>query len=183
MIPLLSKHPFSHKRVLVRVDFNVSLKKNNSIADDTRIRQALPTLKLLLRQQNKIILVSHLGEPKTRDPRFSLSRVAKDLAKYLPSYSIKLVNDFRQNPSVFLEQQQNEILLLENIRFYPEEVKNDPDFAKELSALAEIFVNDAFGVSHRQNASVVGIPQFLPSYAGLLMEKEINIFQHRAPAG
>ncbi len=175
MPPFLSHHSFSHKKVLLRVDFNVSLNADTSIADDTRIRQSLPTIKFLLKNQNKIILVSHLGEPKKRDPFYSLSRVARDLGKYLPTYHVHLVNDFMNDQKMLDLQKQNEIFLLENIRFYPEEQENILSFAKQLSSLAEIYVNDAFGVSHRTNASVVSIPQFLPSYAGLLMEKEITI--------
>lgn len=175
MLPFLSQHEFSHKKVLLRVDFNVSLNANATISDDTRIQQAIPTIKLLLKNQNKIILVSHLGEPKKRDPLYSLKRVGKDLGKYLPSYHIHLVDDFTKDYKVFTEQKQDEILLLENIRFYPGEKANDPLFAKQLSSLADIYVNDAFGVCHRKDASIVSIPQFLPHYAGLLLEKEITM--------
>lgn len=174
MIKFISTHHLSHKTILLRVDFNVSLKQNHSIADDTRIQLALPTIKLLLKQQNKLIIVSHLGEPKQRDMVFSLKRVAKDLAHYLPSYSIHLVSDFIKDDSVIRGQKQHEIVLLENIRFFPGEIQNDPIFARQLANLAEIYVNDAFGVSHRKHASVYGITQYLPSYAGLLMEKEIT---------
>ena len=175
MLPFLSKHEITHKKVLLRVDFNVSLNADESIADDTRIQQALPTIKLLLKNQNKIIIVSHLGEPKKRDSLYSLKRVAKDLGKYLPSYHIHLVDDFMKDTKIFVEQKQHEILLLENIRFYPGEKANDPIFAKELASLADVYVNDAFGVSHRKDASIVSIPQFLPHYAGLLIEKEITM--------
>ena len=175
MLPFLSHHSITHKKVLLRVDFNVSLNANATIADDTRIQQALPTIKLLLKNQNKIILVSHLGEPKKRDMMFSLKRVAKDLAKYLPSYHIHLVDDFLTDHKVLKEQKQNEILLLENIRFYPGEKANDPVFAKQLASLADVYINDAFGVSHRKDASIVSVPQLLPHYAGLLLENEITM--------
>ncbi len=175
MIPFLSKHSFSHKTVLLRVDFNVSFNNEHKISDDTRIQQALPTIKRLLKEQNKLILISHLGEPTKRDKKFSLQGVVKDLAKYLPAYHIKLVDDFEKEREAFTKQPQHEILMLENIRFYPGEQANDLDFAKQLAALGEIYVNDAFGVSHRNNASVTQLPKLLPAYAGLLMEKELTM--------
>lgn len=175
MIHFLSSHHFSHKKVLLRVDFNVSLNKDATIADDTRVQQTLPTIKLLLKEQNKLIIVSHLGQPNKRDSRYSLKRVAKDLGRYLPSYHIRLIPDFLTEKSSFLKQKQSEILLLENIRFYPQEKANDKHFSQQLARLADVYVNDGFGVSHRSDASVVGIPNYLPSYAGLLMEKEITI--------
>ena len=175
MISFLSQHSFSHKKVLLRVDFNVSFNSQHKISDDTRIQQALPTINRLLKQENKLILISHLGEPKNRNAKYSLRKVAKDLAKYLSSYRIKLINDFQKENAIIARQQPNEILMLENIRFYPGEQANDEEFAKKLAALGEIYVNDAFGVSHRNNASVTQLPRLLPAYAGLLMEKEINM--------
>ncbi len=174
-INFLSQHEVSHKKVLLRVDFNVSFNKRHKISDDTRIQQALPTIRKLLKQQNKLILISHLGEPKQRDKQFSLQSVVKDLSKYLPSYHIRLVDDFQKDREIFIKQQTQEILMLENIRFYPGEQANDEEFARELSLLGEIYVNDAFGVSHRNNASVTQLPKLLPAYGGLLMEKEINM--------
>lgn len=175
MLKFLSHNYIHHKKVLLRVDFNVSLNNQHKISDDTRIQQALPTIKLLLKEQNKIILVSHLGEPQKSDPQFSLQRVAQDLATYLPNYKVHLVKDFQQDNTVLLNQKPGEILLLENIRFYPGEKANAESFAKKLAGLADIYVNDAFAVSHRQDASIVGVPHFLPSYAGLLMEKEMDV--------
>lgn len=178
MIKYINKIPLKKKKVLLRVDFNVSLKQNGlKIADDQRIVQALPTIKYLLKEKNKLILVSHLGRPKKRDPQYSLAIVAKRLQKYLPKYQVILIKDF-QNPAdkhVMSEQTSNQIILLENIRFYKQERRECAEFAKELSDLAEIFVNDAFGVSHRASCSIIGPTKFLPSYAGLLMQKEISM--------
>lgn len=165
----------TNKTILLRVDFNVSLNPDHAIADDERIKQSLPTIEYLLKGQNKLILVAHLGEPEKRDPNYSLTPVAKRLQEYLPKNTIVLVDDFTTNPDVFAKQNTDEILLLENIRFYPGEQKNDPAFAKQLSGLGEIYVNDAFSVSHRKAASIVGLPELLPSYGGLLLKKEITV--------
>lgn len=166
------------KKVLLRVDFNVSLNPNYmTIADDARIRQAIPTIKYLLNNGNKLILTSHLGRPKgKRDPKFSLKIVCDQLKSYLPEKKITLVDDFTNGDhSLFENQKNDEILVLENTRFYPGEKENNPEFAKKMASLADVFVNDAFGVSHRADASVVGVTKFLPSYAGLLMKKEIEM--------
>src|SRR5438270_8691100 len=127
-----------NKTILLRVDFNVSLKPNHSIADDVRIKQSLPTIELLLKHQNKLILIAHLGEPEKRNPNDSLKPVAKRLSEYLPHNKIVLVDDFTANPEELTKQTTDEIILLENIRFYPGEQANDPDFAKQLSALGEL---------------------------------------------
>lgn len=168
----------SNKRVILRVDFNVSLNPNFTIADDVRIRQAIPTIELLLKQKNKIILITHLGRPEGREEKYSLQKVAKDLETYIPGYQVKLISDFLTEPhETFMAQEEQTIILLENIRFYTEEQANDPEFAKKLAALGDIYVNDAFSVSHRADASIVGIPALLPSYAGLLLKKEITMLQ------
>ncbi len=161
-----------NKRVLLRVDFNVTLTDGLTISDDARIKQSLPTIQYLLKNNNKLILVSHLDRPEKRDLKYSLKIVAERLQSYLPGYTITLVDDFLNS---FPEQRPNEILLLENIRFYPGEKANDPAFTKKLGALADVYVNDAFGVSHRTDASVVGVPKLLPSYGGLLLKKEITM--------
>jgi phosphoglycerate kinase len=141
------------KRVLVRVDFNVPL-ENGEVADDTRIRAALPTLKLLLeRSAGEVHLASHLGRPKEADPAYSMEPVRRCLRE--------LIDDDR-------------ILLLENTRFHQGETKNDPGFARELADGCEVFVNDAFGAAHRAHASTVGVAQILPAYAGLLLERELE---------
>lgn len=165
-----------NKKILLRVDFNVALHPNHTIADDERIRRSLPTIKMLLEDGNKLVLISHLGRPKSRDQQFSLKPVAKHLQKYFAHHTIKLIENFiTEDASTFENQTEKEILLLENIRFYPEEKANNEEFAMQLSKLAEVYVNDAFAVSHRDAASIVGITKRLPSYAGLLLQKEIEM--------
>lgn len=164
-----------NKTIIVRVDFNVSLNPDHTIANDERIRQVLPTLNYLLQRGNKLILLSHLGNPKQRDPALSLSRVRQDLQSLLPDYLIKLVADFRESQKIFKEQDAKTILLLENIRFYPEEQANSLKFAQELAALADYYVNDAFSASHRPDTSIIGIPKYLPSFGGLLLRKEVEM--------
>jgi len=165
----------TNKTILLRVDFNVSLNPHHIIADDARIKQSLPTIEYLLKHNNKLILIAHLGEPEGRNTSDSLSPVLKRLQEYLPDNKIILVNDFTKQTDQFANQTPTEIILLENIRFYPGEVENDPAFAKQLSLLGEIYVNDAFSVSHRKAASIVGLPKLLPSYGGLLLKKEITV--------
>ena len=135
-IHFIDEHDISHKRVLLRVDFNVSLHENLTIADDARIQQGLPTIKYLLEKGNKLILVSHLDRPEKRDPKLSLKPVVARLQEYLDGFTVKLVDDFLTEPKeTFTNQEENEVLMLENIRFYPEEKKNDPEFAKKLAEL------------------------------------------------
>ena len=162
-----------NKTVLLRVDFNVSLNPNHSIADDERIRASLPTIEYLLKENNKLILIAHLGEPEKRNAADSLIRVKNRLHEYLPKNKITLVEDFLKNPDT-ATQNNGEIIMLENIRFYEGETKNDPAFAKQLASLGEVYVNEAFSVSHRKHASVVGLARLLPSYGGLLLKKEIT---------
>ncbi|ABB15471.1 phosphoglycerate kinase [Carboxydothermus hydrogenoformans] len=164
------------KKVFVRVDFNVPLNENREITDDTRIRAALPTLQYLREQGAKLIVASHLGRPKGQfNEKYSLKPVAKRLAELL-GIEVKMAPDV-VGPEVEKmagELRPGEVLLLENVRFYPEEEKNDPEFARKLARLAEIFVSDAFGAAHRAHASTAGIASYLPAVAGFLMEKEIN---------
>lgn len=176
-IKYIDEVDIQNKIVLVRVDFDVSINPNSfTIADDVRIRQNIPTLEYLLKNNNRIICVAKLGRPKGRDQKFSLKIVTERLREYLPINPVKLIDDFLTEPKeTFQNQQPNEIFVLENIRFYPEEKKNDPKFAKKLANLANIFVNDGFAVSHRNEASVVGVNQYLPSYGGLLLKKEIQM--------
>ncbi|PJE62434.1 phosphoglycerate kinase [Candidatus Roizmanbacteria bacterium CG10_big_fil_rev_8_21_14_0_10_39_6] len=165
----------SNKRVLLRVDFNVSLNPDYTIADDARIKQSIPTILYLLERNNTVIIVSHLDRPKKRDSRLSLVRVARDLHTYLPGKKVVLIDDFTKDTSLLEKKSGQEVYLLENIRFYPEEEKNDSEFVKKLAVLADVYVNDAFGVSHRANASIVAITKELPSYGGLLMKREIEM--------
>lgn len=164
------------KRVILRVDYNVALSDDRlSIANDERIKHSLPSIKLLLKNKNKLILVSHLDRPKVRDPKYSLAIVVKQLQEYLPDVHIRFVKDFlTEKKETFSNQKDNEILLLENIRFYPEEKTNDQKFAQKLALLADVYVNDAFAVSHRAQASLVLVPLLLPSYGGLELKEEIK---------
>lgn len=165
----------AHKRVFVRVDFNVPL-KDGVITDDTRIRATLPTLKYLLAKGSRIILASHLGRPKgERKMEFTLAPCAKRLSELL-NHPVAFADDCIGDSvkAQVASMQDGDILLLENLRFHKAEEKNDPEFSKALAELAEVGVNDAFGVSHRAHASVEGITKFLPMVAGYLLEKEIK---------
>lgn len=174
-ITYIDEVEIKNKRVFLRVDLNVSLNPNYSIADDERIRQSIPTIKHLLEKKNKLIIVSHLDRPKKRDPNLSLKVVVERLREYLPKVKIDLVDDFlTEKKETFEKQKEGEIIVLENIRFYLEEKNTSMTFAKKLAELADIYVNDAFAVSHRTETSVVGVPMFLPSYGGLLLKREIE---------
>lgn len=184
-IKFIDEISIKDKTVLLRVDLNVTL-NGAGIANDIRIRQVVPTIKFLRSKKNKLILVSHLSSPRKRDTRYSLKVVLNRLQELLPEYSYKLVDDFKsaKGRKIIRNQKKSEVLLLENIRFHEGEKKNDPFFAKELSKIADVYVNDAFAVSHRKEASVVNVPMFIPSFGGLLLKKEIKgistIFKKRA---
>lgn len=169
------------KRVLVRVDFNVPQDENGAVTDDRRIRAALPTIEYLIGHGGRVILVSHLGRPKgetlgeRRKGKDTLAPVAKRLSELL-GRGIPLAPDCI-GPVVreMVERLGNgDVLLLENVRFHPEEEKNDPEFARKLASLADIFVNDAFGTAHRAHASTEGVAHLIPGVAGFLMKKEID---------
>lgn len=167
---------FKGKRVFVRVDYNVPMDKAGNITDDTRISATLPTLTYLLEQGACLILGAHFGRPKNGPtPEFSLAPVAAHLSSLL-GREVKFAADCVGPVAEAAAQalQPGEVLMLENLRFHPEEEKNDPVFAKGLASLADVAVNDAFGVSHRAHASVEGITKFLPAVAGFLMEKELD---------
>jgi len=165
------------KRVLVRVDFNVPLDPvTGTITDDSRIRAALPTIKYLLERNAKVILMSHLGRPKGKVVEsMRLARVARRLAEILGK-KINTVPDCigPEAEKAVASLKPGDILVLENLRFHPEEEKGDEGFAKALAHLGDVYVNDAFGTSHRAHASMYGITRYLPSVAGFLLEKEIN---------
>jgi len=163
------------KRVLLRLDLNVPL-NNGIITDTTRIDKILPTLQFLIKQNSRIIIVSHVGRPNGRVVNeLSLKPICRDIQNKL-SQNVKLItkNLDEINIKDLFENIDEKIIMLENIRFYPEEEKNDLQFAKHLASLADIFVNDAFSCSHRAHASVSNITKFIPSYSGLQLELEIN---------
>lgn len=164
------------KKVLVRVDFNVPLNDKGEITDDTRINASLPTIQYLLEQKAAVILMAHLGRPKGQvKPELSLAPVAKHLGKLLGKkilFAPDCVGEAAQAAASKLKP--GHILLLENLRFHKEEEKNDMEFAEKLASLADLYVNDGFGVSHRAHASVEGVTHFLPAAAGFLLEKEIQ---------
>lgn len=179
MIVYIDKAHIRGKRVLLRVDFNVSM-RGNKITDDARIKAALPTIKKLLADDNKLIIVSHLGRPHGWDDKLVLRPVAQRLHSYLPGTKLTIIDDFTTEGAKrhFQDQKTSEILFLENIRFYKGEEGSDPEFAKQLSSLADVYVNDAFGVSHRDCASITEVPKLLPHYGGLLLEREVETIGH-----
>ncbi len=181
----LSSSALSGKRVLVRVDFNVPLDEQGNITDDTRIRAALPTIQSLTEKGAKVILASHFGRPKGDDyaarvtDKFRLTPVAARLSELLGKPVVKTddcIGDAVAAKVAGLND--GDVLLLENVRFHPGEEKNDPEFAKQLASVADLYVNDAFGTAHRAHASTEGVTHYLkPSVAGLLIEKELQFLQ------
>ncbi|WP_456485050.1 phosphoglycerate kinase [Desulfurobacterium sp.] len=174
----ISPSELKGKKVFVRVDFNVPI-DNGVIMNDKRIRAALPTINYLIDHGAKIILCSHLDRPKGRDPRYTLKPVAERLARLLER-SVKFIPDCvgEEVEDAVNSLSDGEVALLENVRFYPEETKNDEAFAKRLAKLADIYVNDAFGTAHRKHASTYGITKFVKvAVAGFLLHKEIEYLQ------
>lgn len=161
------------RRVLVRADLNVPI-ENGVITDDTRIRESLPTIRYLLDHGAQVIVCSHLGRPKGPDPALSLAPVAGRMANLLGQEVLFAEDCVGPKAEAAVQAMGHHVLLLENLRFHPEEEKNDPEFARQLASLAEIFVNDAFGAAHRAHASTEGVTHYLPAVAGLLMEKEVR---------
>jgi len=163
------------KKVLVRVDFNVPI-KDGTVGDDTRIRAALPTIEYLLEHGAAVILCSHLGRPKGKvQPEFSLRPVADHLSKLIDkpvAFSEECIGPVAEHAAEALKP--GDVLVLENTRFYAGETNNDPEMAKQLAALADLYVNDAFGSAHRAHASTEGVANYLPAVAGFLMEKEFR---------
>lgn len=176
----LSSSDLSGKRALVRVDFNVPLDDQGNITDDTRIRAALPTIQDLTQKGAKVILASHFGRPKGVDDKLRLTPVAKRLSELLGQEVVKCDDCIGEEVAAKVAAMQNgQVLLLENVRFHPEEEKNDPEFAKQLASNADVYVNDAFGTAHRAHASTEGVTHYLsPSVAGYLIEKELQYLQN-----
>ncbi|MDM9383845.1 phosphoglycerate kinase [Chlorogloeopsis sp. ULAP01] len=175
----LSASDLSGKRAFVRVDFNVPVDDSGNITDDTRIRAALPTIKDLVQKGAKVILASHFGRPKGVDDKLRLTPVAKRLSELLGQEVVKTDDCIGEEVAAKVSALQNgQVLLLENVRFYKEEEKNDADFAQKLAANADLYVNDAFGTAHRAHASTEGVTHYLsPSVAGYLIEKELQYLQ------
>ena len=164
------------KRVLLRCDFNTPVNEYGGIQDDFRIRQALPTIEYLLARKAKVIIITHVGNPKGEvTEALSVVRIAKRLNELIEP-DVRVTKDCigEEAERVIGEMKQGEVVMLENVRFHEEETKNDSQFAKQLAQLGDIFVNNAFGVLHREHASVVGIPKILPSGAGLLVLQEVE---------
>ncbi len=168
--------PIKGKRLFIRVDFNVPLDANLMITDDRRIRSTLPTINYAIDEGAKVILASHLGRPKGKvDPKYSLAPVARRLQRLL-NKEVLFAPDCvgSQVENIISKMKEGDVVLLENLRFHIEEEKNDEKFARSLASLADFYVNDAFGASHRAHASIVGIPKFIPAAAGFLLKKEIE---------
>ena len=164
------------KKVLVRVDFNVPLDDGGNITDDTRIRKSLPTIKNIIEKGGRAILVSHLGRPKGKVvDKLRMDPIAKRLEELLGS-KVKKVNDCIGSDveGAVSQLKDGDVLLLENVRFHPEEEKNDEEFSKKLAGLSDVYINDAFGTAHRAHASTEGVAKFRPGICGFLMEKEID---------
>ena len=164
------------KKVFVRCDFNVPMDENKNITDNRRIVAALPTIKYLLEQDCKVILSSHLGRPKGEfKPEYSLAPVAVELSKQLGQEVLMATDVIGESAKTLAENlQEGQVMLLENVRFHKEETDNNPEFAKQLADMAELFVNDAFGTAHRAHASTEGVSHYLPSVSGFLIEKELK---------
>ncbi len=179
-IKFIDEISFQGKKVLMRVDFNIPLDEQGMVADNNRIKAALPSIKHILADGGRLVLCSHLGRPKGKPAtRFSLKPAARELAKLL-STKVPLAPDCvgQEVKAMVNELKNGELLLLENLRFHVEETQNRPEFASALASIAEVYVNDAFAVSHRQHASIVSVPRLLTERAaGFLIQREIQYFQ------
>ena len=164
------------KKVLIRCDFNIPQDENRSITDDRRIVAALPTINYLIENGAKVILCSHLGRPKGEfNEKYSLAPVAKRLSELLNKNVVLAKDVVGESAKTSVEQMKDgDVVLLENVRFHKEEEKNNPEFAKQLAGLADVYVNDAFGTAHRAHASTAGVADYLPAVAGYLIKKEIE---------
>ena len=175
-IKSLKKVDLKNKRVLVRVDFDVPIDEKGNVLDNFRIKNSLETIKYLIKQKAKIILISHLGRPRgEKNSKMSLKPIVEELGKLL-NKKILFSNDIlgKRIEDKIKKMEYGDILLLENIRFWADEEKNSSEFAEKLARLGNVYVNEAFANSHREHASIVGIPKFLPSTAGFVLEREIQ---------
>lgn len=164
------------KRVLVRVDFNVPLDEKGHVSDNFRIKSSIDTIKYLKKKKAKIILISHLGRPSGKEKKYSLKPVKIELEKLLKTTKVKFLSDCigKKIEKATLLMKPGDVILLENLRYYKGETENSASFARELSKLGDIYINDAFSVSHREHASIVQLPELLSSGAGLSLQKEIK---------
>lgn len=167
------------KRVLMRVDFNIPMDKNGNIIDDTKMREAFPTIRYVLDNGASIVLMSHLGRPNGKpDEKYTLKPIASHLKGLIAAPVIMAPDCIGQEVEDLVKQlQTGQILVLENVRYHAEEEKNDPAFSKQLAAWGDLFVNDAFGTAHRAHSSTSGVADYLPTYAGFLMEKEVEMLR------
>lgn len=175
---LIKDLDLKNKRVLIRVDFNVPLKEG-VVTDATRIERALPTINYILDQEGaSLVVMTHLGRPKgEKNPEFSLAPVARKFSELLGREVIMAEDCIGEAVEAQAQSlKAGQVLLLENVRFYKEETKNDPGFAAKLAKMGDLFINDAFGTAHRAHASTEGVTKFLPSAAGFLIEKEVAFF-------
>jgi phosphoglycerate kinase len=174
----LAKANLKNKRVILRCDFNVPLSKKGAILDGYKIKQTIPTIEYLISKKARIILLSHLGDPAGRDKKYSLKPVASYLQEELKS-KVSFFADCigEKTEGEVMKLKPGEVILLENVRFYKEEEENKEKFAKDLAKLGEIYVNDSFATDHRNHASLTGITKYLPSFSGLLLEKEMRILK------
>ena len=183
-LPVISSEPVAGKRVLVRVDFNVPLDSSGRITDDTRIRAALETIEYLRRNDATVILMSHLGRPQGKVvAELSLRPVAEHLGELIGRpvmFVSDCVGDIAE--AAVRDAQPGDVLLLENTRYHAADTRNDPDFARQLARLGDLFVNDAFGTAHREQGSTSGVARYLPSFAGFLLDREIAQLTHLVDA-
>jgi phosphoglycerate kinase len=167
----------NNKTVFLTTDYNVTI-SNGKILNDRRIRESLKTIKILSDSNAKIIIASHLGRPKGEDKKYSLKPIAKHLES-ITKRKVRLIEKFWDDKAlqIIKNYPNQDLILLDNIRFHPGEKKNDAEFARYLSSMADLYVNDAFGTSHRIHASIVGIAEYIPGYAGILLENEVNMLE------